>query len=103
MTSRKSQRRRERLHCQRCGKDVDALPYIYGEPSPELAEEAMRGEVILGGCIVQPWRWACPDCGRPIPSDDDNWKLVARPGEDLEEVKREWLKMLDETVEGVDY
>jgi hypothetical protein len=46
---------------------------IYGMPLPELAEEARRGKVILGGCIVeenQP-EWLCLRCGSPDDEDPD--------------------------------
>ena len=35
-----------------CGTTV--LPVVYGLPQPELFEQAARGEVLLGGCIIGP-------------------------------------------------
>jgi len=37
-------------------------PVVYGLPGPELWERAERGEVILGGCVPEPVRWACAHC-----------------------------------------
>jgi len=38
---------------------------IYGEPSPDLGEQATRGEIVLGGCVLfgNDPKWDCPDCG----------------------------------------
>ena len=81
---------RRRLNCPNCRKDVLALPIVYGYPSPELEEQAKREEVILGGCMPMPWQWYCPDCSKPIPSDDDDWREFAEPGETPDEAKRRW-------------
>ena len=29
------------------------MPIMYGLPSPEAEEEAMNGEVLMGGCVVE--------------------------------------------------
>lgn len=49
--------------CPRCGST--ALPIAYGLPAPELFEAADRGEVALGGCVVEEAEHACTgvDCG----------------------------------------
>lgn len=36
--------------CPRCGGV--GIPVVFGLPGPELVEAAMRGETIIGGCIV---------------------------------------------------
>jgi hypothetical protein len=51
--------------CPRCG--AASVPIVYGLPSYDLFDAADRGEVALGGCMVeddQPTR-ACRgvDCG----------------------------------------
>jgi endogenous inhibitor of DNA gyrase (YacG/DUF329 family) len=81
-----------RLNCPNCQKDVSALPIAYGYPSPELEEQAKKEEVILGGCMPMPWQWFCPDCRKPIPSDDDDWECYALPGETPDEARRRWEK-----------
>ena len=50
--------------CPTCGSAV--TPILYGYPSPELFETEGRGEVILGGCVVDPSMptWRCQRCGR---------------------------------------
>ena len=55
-------------------KDVEAptchdrpmRPIVYGYPGEELMEQAMRGEIALGGCCIDEAmpRWSCPVCGR---------------------------------------
>jgi hypothetical protein len=59
--ARTNKRSRTCPHCgsQRC------VPVAYGFPSTDLQEEAERGEVVLGGCIIwggQP-EWVCMACG----------------------------------------
>lgn len=49
MTTRNDTPRTNRI-CQGCGTPI--APVIYGYPSRELMEQAQRGEVRLGGCIV---------------------------------------------------
>jgi len=56
------------------------VPIVYGLPSPEMMEEAERGEARLGGCFITgddpEWpsleaganpEWGCIDCPWPIP------------------------------------
>ena len=49
--------------CPNCGS-TEYIPIIYGEPSPELMEQAEKGEVVLGGCIITPDRdlFVCKEC-----------------------------------------
>jgi len=56
-------RKRKRPTCPACGS-ADVLPIEYGLPTPELAEEAKRGEVVLGGCCVTEFdpQWFCKAC-----------------------------------------
>ena len=37
--------------CPHCG-NREGIPIVYGYPSMELAEEAEKGKVVLGGCCV---------------------------------------------------
>ena len=44
------------------------VPIIYGLFSPEsdIVQKAMKGELILGGCVISPDndpKWACKNCG----------------------------------------
>ena len=41
------------------------LPVRYGFPGPEMMEQARRGEIVLGGCIVSDDdpAWGCSECG----------------------------------------
>ena len=54
---------RKPCKCQKCGGKV--VKIVYGEPCPELFEQAERKEVILGGCCINldgnP-QWACTEC-----------------------------------------
>jgi hypothetical protein len=49
--------------CVLCDRPV--VPIVYGMPGPELFEQAERGDVVLGGCVLpiagEPTR-SCP-CG----------------------------------------
>jgi len=40
------------------------VPILYGLPTEEGFEAARRGEVKLGGCLVEPWKpeWWCLAC-----------------------------------------
>lgn len=51
------------LCCPECGS-VDVIPIVYGKPGTELMEQAERGEVALGGCILtgNDPAWHCPAC-----------------------------------------
>jgi hypothetical protein len=50
--------------CPQCG-GRRLIPIAYGLPGPELFEAAERGEVILGGCLVDDANplWQCASCG----------------------------------------
>jgi hypothetical protein len=54
--------------CPACGA-TDVVPIVYGYPSPELTAESLRGEVVLGGCLVgeESPEYECRACGRPLP------------------------------------
>lgn len=50
--------------CPACGAG-DLVRVIYGLPDPELVLREERGEVVLGGCVVEPDAPAlvCRRCG----------------------------------------
>ena len=50
--------------CPDCGSS-GVVPIAYGYPTGEMWEEAERGEIAIGGCIVAPDNpdWRCNDCG----------------------------------------
>ena len=50
--------------CPRCGSD-STVRIVYGMPVYATFEAAQRGEVALGGCVVQPGQptRACKSCG----------------------------------------
>ena len=54
---------RKPCKCPKCGEKV--VKIVYGEPCPELFEQAERKEVVLGGCCINldgnP-QWACTEC-----------------------------------------
>lgn len=55
----------------------------YGLPGPEMMDEAQRGEILLGGCIIDEGApdWHCPACQHEFP--DPN--LFLDLDEDIEE------------------
>jgi hypothetical protein len=56
------------LHCPRCGSR-DVVPILYGYPPDEWFEAAERGELIIGGCEIEPETKHCASCGNKWNSD----------------------------------
>jgi hypothetical protein len=50
--------------CPQC--EGDLIPIVYGYPGPEMLQEAERGEILLGGCVVgdDDPHHRCKNCGR---------------------------------------
>ncbi len=50
--------------CPKCGKK-EAVQIIYGYPSFELMEQARKGVIHLGGCVIMGYnpQWYCRICG----------------------------------------
>lgn len=48
-------------------------PVIYGYPTSDTSDAHARGEIVLGGCVLQPDspKFACTECG---------WAGRRRPG-----------------------
>jgi hypothetical protein len=38
--------------CPHCGEPLKAIPLLYGYPAPEAFEQAERGELVIGSCMV---------------------------------------------------
>ena len=38
--------------CPHCGESVKPVSILYGYPTHEGIQQAERGEVVLGGCVV---------------------------------------------------
>lgn len=61
--------------CPKCAGR--AIPILYGLPGPEAEEQARRGEVEIGGCMIGAGEpdWRCTKCGhgwrRPRRADRD--------------------------------
>ena len=66
--------------CPRCGKSDAIVPILYGLPAGEAMEEAERGEIALGGCMVGD---IDPNyrCGRCLISFDFTRPELASPEE----------------------
>ena len=63
-TDPKRRREKRPRTCPQCGS-TDVVPILYGYPAPEAREEADRGEIALGGCVItgdDPQRH-CNACG----------------------------------------
>jgi DNA-directed RNA polymerase subunit RPC12/RpoP len=60
--------------CPSCGSDR-VVEIVYGLPAPELAERAKRGEVALGGCMVDEENPTnrCLACGHEFGRLGDEW------------------------------
>ena len=54
--------------CPTCGSRR-AVPIVYGYPTSELFEEAERGDVRLGGCVIgtESPDYECRDCQALLP------------------------------------
>ena len=52
--------------CAQCGGE--ALPVAFGYPGPEMIAAVERGEIVLGGCIVDDDdpAWECSECGTRV-------------------------------------
>ncbi len=50
--------------CPACGSKESVIPIGYGMPGKEMMDRAERGEILLGGCVVEPNspRWHCKSC-----------------------------------------
>jgi hypothetical protein len=50
-------------YCLRC-RSKNVIPIVYGLVGDEVLEEAEKGLILLGGCIVSEYnpRWHCKDC-----------------------------------------
>ena len=70
------------LYCDRCEHVRPTVEIVYGLPGEKLLASARRGEVVLGGCMVQdfaPVR-ACGTCREPITSwGHGNWLTAITP------------------------
>ena len=58
--------------CPSCGSG-DVVPIVYGYPDEELWEASARGELHIGGCVVEPDQptHACGTCRARFPFDPD--------------------------------
>lgn len=54
--------------CPHCGKPLKLVPILFGYPLPETFAKAERGELVLGGCMVNDDdpEFACSKCGEPV-------------------------------------
>ena len=54
---------KEKPKCPSCSSDNVAV-IAYGLPGPEMMEEAERGDIVLGGCVVTDDgpEWHCKEC-----------------------------------------
>ncbi len=55
--------------CPRCGASITPVPIVYGLPSHETFQAYERGEIALGGCVVEPDspEFECPSCHAELP------------------------------------
>ncbi len=55
---------RRPARCPGCGSER-VVRLVYGYPGPDLRDQARRGEVGLGGCLISEHdpSWGCADCG----------------------------------------
>lgn len=53
--------------CPHCGGER-VVEIVYGMPGPDLVERSERGEVVLGGCLInfENPTHRCRDCGADL-------------------------------------
>jgi hypothetical protein len=63
--------KRKPVKCPHCSARK-VVSIAYGLPSPELAEAAQAGRVVLGGCCLTDCdpSWECTACGAQIYHED---------------------------------
>ena len=73
--------------CPSCNQET-GVDIVYGMPGEETALKAEQGEIVLGGCVIEPNQpnYHCVSCGF-------EWDRTRQ----FEEAKQKWLK---ETVKG---
>lgn len=87
MRRRRNKTKKVGKPCPRCGVGR-VIPIVYGYPGPGMFEQARRGEISLGGCVImpgQPHTTECPVChfGRDESRDIElQWFLRRRPALD---------------------
>ena len=54
--------------CPHCDQPVERVRVVHGLPTWQLGQAAERGQVVLGGCVVDEDdpQWACPNCREPL-------------------------------------
>jgi len=66
--------------CPACSRAIRPIPIVFGYPMPEVMEAAERGELILGGCLVdgnEPTA-RCPECGTDLVRNRGRYQVHAR-------------------------
>ena len=68
----------ETNRCPKCGGEpvpivYGLVPFIPDGPRPELFKAQERGDLVLGGCCVDPWspQWHCKKCDLSFGDRDD--------------------------------
>lgn len=53
-----------KFNCPACNEET-GVEIVYGMPSEDLANKAELGEVVLGGCVIEPNQpyYHCKACG----------------------------------------
>ncbi len=80
--------------CPECEHAV--VPVMFGMPGPEMVEEEQRGEIVLGGCVVDGDDpvWACSACGQRWLGTPDGEVLPVPAGHPLPDVVLELERRL---------
>ena len=75
----------DRVTCPRCGALAPMLPIVFGFPMADLFEAEQRGEIVLGGCVVdvEDPTHRCSACGRDVILAQDPVELCASCGRPL--------------------
>jgi hypothetical protein len=63
------------IRCPKC-KGTNVVPIVRGYPTPEIEAMRERGEVVLGGCMIDPSQpqptHHCRDCHEEFRVEEDS-------------------------------
>lgn len=65
------------MSCPRCGS-ARVIPIVYGDPTYETFKRAGRGEIALGGCLIDSPTHQCKNCGLSFGGLEENSQTNSR-------------------------
>lgn len=80
------------VFCPTCGEAGPVVPVVYGMPvgGDALWARSERGEAVIGGCMPEPWDWACARAGHRLSTPGIDWAWWGREEGTTAEEARAW-------------